>query len=367
MKSLLKWSLLGLLLLLLIAIIIAAIPRVSPQPSEFGQEWAQDQGLDPDSLAAVRQYITNQAREAESFVALRGNRLVFAIGDQDRLINCHSVRKAIMSLLIGIAIDQGKISLNETLADLGIDESRTPLTHQEKTATVRDLLMSRSGVYLPAEAETEYAAANRPQREQYLPGAFYFYNNFDFNVLGTILEQKTGQSIGEFLYEYVAKPTRMQDFHPSHVVYGNPMFWREDQSDHRVYWIYMSARDLARIGAVMVQQGRWQGQQIVSAAWVEESTQAYSELHESMWPMDGYGYLWARDQSNGTIWADGYGGQFMLLDPARRLVLVQRNFTGNSLLSQAWYQMAPNQGNRADMMEVYYAFLRMLNMPAKTN
>ncbi|MEM6737258.1 MAG: hypothetical protein AAF620_14435 [Bacteroidota bacterium] len=87
-----------------------------------------------------------------------------------------------MSLLIGIALEKGYLRLEETLGELGIDESKTPLTPQEKTATIRDLLMARSGVYLPAEAETDYAKSNRPKREPYKPGEFHFYNNFDFNI-----------------------------------------------------------------------------------------------------------------------------------------------------------------------------------------
>jgi CubicO group peptidase (beta-lactamase class C family) len=52
-----------------------------------------------------------------------------------------------------------------------------------------------------------------------------------------------------------------------------------------------------------------------------------------MWPFDGYGYLWWIDQDNNTVWADGYGGQFLLIDALRNIALSQRNFTGNSLLT----------------------------------
>lgn len=108
------------------------------------------------------------------------------------------------------------------MKNLGIDENKTPLTEQEKTATIKDLLMARSGVYLQAEAEVDYAKNNRPKREQYKSGEYFFYNNFDFNVLGTILEQKTGKSIGEFMEEHSSKPLGMQDFSAANVVYNSP-------------------------------------------------------------------------------------------------------------------------------------------------
>ncbi len=204
-----------------------------------------------------------------------------------------------MGLLIGIAKENGFLALDETLGQIGIDESKSPLTTQEKSATIRDLLMARSGVYLPAEAETDFAKTHRPKREQYKPGEFFFYNNFDFNVLGAILEKKTGKSIGQFMEEYLAKPLGMQDFAPTNVIYGNPWPIRNDNSDYRVYWIYLSARDFARVGALVAQKGRWNKNQIVSAAWIEESVKAYTtKLDESMWPFDGYGYLWWLDKDN---------------------------------------------------------------------
>jgi CubicO group peptidase (beta-lactamase class C family) len=261
-----------------------------------------------------------------------------------------------MSLLIGIAKEKGFLRLNETLAQLGIDESKSPLTSQEKSATVRDLLMARSGVYLPAEAETDFAKANRPKRGQYKPGEFYFYNNFDFNVLGAILEKNTHQSIGEFMEEYLAKPLGMQDFSAANVVYGNPWPIRDDRSDFRVYWIYLSARDLARIGALVAQKGKWNNTSIVSSEWIAESTTTYSTtLDKSMWPFDGYGYLWWIDQDNHTVWADGFGGQFLLIDTKRNLVLSQRNFTGNSLLTSGLFLIRKKKrhGGRVHLIHIY--------------
>jgi hypothetical protein len=88
------------------------------------------------------------------------------VGDAKKLINCHSARKSIRSLLIGISKEKGYLRLDKSLEELNIDETKTPLTKQEKSATVRDLLMAKSRAYLPAEAETDFAKANRPKREQ---------------------------------------------------------------------------------------------------------------------------------------------------------------------------------------------------------
>ena len=76
--------------------------------------------------------------------------------------------------------------MSSTLAELGIDDNEPSLTDVEKRATVRDLLTARSGVYHPALYETPGMAAMRPLRGSHLPGTHWYYNNWDFNALGTI-------------------------------------------------------------------------------------------------------------------------------------------------------------------------------------
>jgi len=334
------------------------LPRVWYRPSPYGTELARS-ALLPDTLTKrLAAYVrdTTQYAPSQQVVIIHNERILFEEGDTRQLINCHSARKSIMNLLIGIAREKGFLRLDETLAQVGIDESKTPLTPQEKSATIRDLLMARSGVYLPAEAETDFAKANRPKRGQYKPGEFYFYNNFDFNVLGAILEKKTLLSIGEFMETYLAKPLGLQDFSAANVVYGNPWPIRDDQSDFRVYWMYVSARDLARIGALVAQQGRWNNKQLVSPEWIAESTKPYSTtLDNSMWPFDGYGYLWWIDKDANTIWADGYGGQFLLIDPQRNLVVSQQNFTGKSLLTSGLFLIRKQKrhGGRYQAMHLH--------------
>lgn len=193
-------------------LIYSLIPRVIHRKSEFGKELPKSNILSTKAKEEIRTSVRDTANNMQTVMAVHHGEVIFENGDTKKLINCHSARKSIVSLLYGIAQEKGYLKLDETLEQLGIDESSTPLTSQEKSATIRDLLMARSGVYLPAEAEVDYARTHRPKREQYKPGTFFFYNNFDFNILGVILEQKSGMSIGKFMEEYLAKPLEMQDF-----------------------------------------------------------------------------------------------------------------------------------------------------------
>ena len=90
--------------------------------------------------------------------------------------------------MIGIAVSERKIDLNDTLAKLHIDDSPPSLSAEEKRATVRQLLQARSGVYHVANYETEGERNLRPERGSHAPGTFWYYNNWDFNALGAIYD-----------------------------------------------------------------------------------------------------------------------------------------------------------------------------------
>jgi CubicO group peptidase (beta-lactamase class C family) len=111
-------------------------------------------------------------------------------------------------------------------------------------ATVSDLLKSCSGVYHQAAAETNKMEEMRPQRGSHPPGIFYYYNNWDFNVLGTIFEKVTGARIFEAFKKEIAEPIAMENFSLDDCRYS----YEEKKSMHPAYNFRMTARDLARFG-----------------------------------------------------------------------------------------------------------------------
>lgn len=117
-----------------------------------------------------------------ALLAIRGREVVFARGFHAHRSSVASVRKSLIGILYGIAVAAGEIDIHATLDALGIDDL-SPLTAQEKQATVADLMKSRSGVYHPCVYGME---PGRPVRGSHAPGTFWYYNNWDFNALGTI-------------------------------------------------------------------------------------------------------------------------------------------------------------------------------------
>lgn len=291
-------------------------------------------GFDLEGLNAARA-LAVESKSAAVFAVHRGH-VVAAWGDIERRFKCHSVRKSLLSLLYGIAVDGGAdataaVDLDADLAALQIDD-RSPLTETEKRARVRDLLAARSGVYHPAAKEPRSMSESRPARGSAEPGAAFFYNNWDFNVAGVVFEQTVGLDVVRAFDRWIAQPLGLEDWRV-----GDGMFELEpSKSVHPAYAFRLSARDLGRIGWMVACEGRWNRRQIVPAAWVRESTRRHSEFEDGR----GYGYMWWVYPA-GTLaayptlnahecWAArGTGGQFILVVPSAAFVYVHRGDTDN--------------------------------------
>src|SRR5262249_1950431 len=124
---------------------------------------------------------------------------------------------------------------------------------------------------------------------------------------------------------HLARPLQMEDFTP-----GDGRYVYDKASDHPAYTMRLTARDLARFGWLYLNRGTWRGQQIVPAQWVAESTRPYSDSH----PGIGYGYLWwgskkgvqfRTDVGANAFSARGHLGQFVVVAPEKRIVVVHLN------------------------------------------
>ena len=210
-------------------------------------------------------------------------RMIGAFGDIAQPMETRSMRKAFLNVVIGQLVARKKLRLDATLAQMGIDEV-TPLTDIEKSATLRDLLTSRSGVYLPAAYVVPGDAEGVPARGTHRPGEAFYYWNWGFNALGTIVEQAAGKSVFPLIAERVARPLGLQDFDPAR----DTRYVREPVSRHPAYLLDMSTRDRARIGLLFVNNGCWRGRQIVSRQWVQDSIAPVTDQAGDF----DYGYLW---------------------------------------------------------------------------
>lgn len=285
------------------------------------RDWDQGPASSANHKEQMRAALAQARRRgAAAMMVIAGGQVIASFGDLSEKLEVASARKSLLSALYGIFVADGVIDLSLTLAELDIDDV-DPLSAAEKQATIRDLLMSRSGVYRPAAAEGRTMVRKRPERGSHPPGAYWLYNNWDFNVLGTIFEQQVGASVHAMFEERIARPIGMQDYTSEDGYYLSI-----DQSAHPAYRFKVSTRDLARFGLLFAHNGRWRDDQVVPSDWVKESTTAHTKDAKHQL---GFGYSWWSGKPQHLSGHDFYlarggAGHAVLVVPALDLVVVHR-------------------------------------------
>jgi CubicO group peptidase (beta-lactamase class C family) len=322
-------------------------------------------------LAAAQAYANADSIHTSAVMVVQGGVVVDQWGDFDKKIDCYSIRKSLLSALYGIYSAEGVIDINQTLEQLGIDDSPDPLTKEEKQARVVDLLRARSGVYHKVDFETESMQKSRPPRGSHAPGTFWYYNNWDFNVLGTIFEKKTGMKIGDAFYQRIAKPIGMEDFQPSDVFYfGGPL------SIHPAYHFEITARDMARFGLLYLRRGRWNGKQIVPEPWIEKSSHASEMVKSDGADHGGYEYLWWVDYGGvhfpevslpGIYSARGNGAHYIFIIPTLDMVIVHRTDNDPPVKDAKTITEIANRASPASQNRAQFGHLVKLILDAQTS
>ena len=272
-------------------------------------------------------------RNTSSLLVLRNGATVLELGDTTRASYVASVRKSLLSILFGIQVEAGMVSLDATLDELGVDDMGG-LLPLERTARLRDLLTSRSGVYHPPSSpgSDEHAF---PPRGTKAPGQHFLYNNWDFNAAGAIFEKVSGVTVFEAFEKHLAGPLGFEDYEPTRQL----MLGDASKSAFPAYHLFLSARDLAKIGLLMAAGGQWEGRQRVPQEWIQASVASHVR-REDMAAGTGfgncdYGYLWWLPRERNPRWdgaflAAGNYGQFLLVLPAINSVIVHRRFVSDN-------------------------------------
>ena len=306
-------------------------------------------GWKTEGLAAAREIWESNSGTSAVVVVHRGL-VVDQWGDVTAKRTVRSIRKSLISSLLGRAVADGKLGLGQSLAELGIDD-RTPLTEEEKRATVADLLASRSGVYIPAARENSGHRKRRPERGSHPPGSFFYYNNWDFNVLGVLYRDRVTPDVGGEFARAIATPIGMEDYE------AGDFEWRPEKiSPHPAYDFEMSARDLARYGLLWLRGGSWDDRQIVPQEWVASSLSAVTP---ETWADAGYGWLWwVQPPGKSEVIPEGYfyaeGASTLWVVPSRELVVAHVNKTAPVLL-RSKLGLLPDEGKQ---WETFSAIVR---------
>jgi CubicO group peptidase (beta-lactamase class C family) len=300
--------------LILILLAFVPIPNSDRLPAAHWYQYMtpEDAGFSSQKLQKARE-LAKQYHSANVLIIYKGV-IVQSWGDASRKFCLHSARKATQAALIGIYAAQGKIDVNKSIGEYGIDEI-TPLTATEKQATVKQLITGYSGIYLPSPGGND----EMPKRGSHKPGEYWFYNNWNYNALNTLFEQQTHVKLTDAFDSAIAKPIGMEDFIP------RDAFWYyHNYSQHPLYHINMSSRDLARFGMLYLHEGRWRDRQVVPQLWVKESLTDYTPKKEKF----GFGYAWTmhpeKTFKQKCLTAEGWGGHALILLPESDIIIVHR-------------------------------------------
>lgn len=241
-----------------------------------------------------------------------------------------SVTKSVTSLLVGIAMDDGKIPGGvETPAMSWFGDYDPDMTDPRRAAmTLEDLLTMRSGIRwdetlpysdpnnscIALEASEDWVqfVIDQPMREE--PGTRFDYNSGVSVLLGKVVREATGVRIDEYALERLFAPLGIEDFHWKLTPRG------EVDTEGG---LYLRSEDLAKIAQLVLQKGEWNGRRVISEEWIAASIKPHVENTE----LDtGYGYQWwtSRHGEDRIFVAagSGFGGQFPVIIPELDLVAV---------------------------------------------
>lgn len=319
-----------LLIALVSSFISASYAQVFPAAHWEKVEHAAIYGWDTEKLNALEDYIVDSTATTGMMIIQNGE-VIYQYGNVSENSYIASCRKSVLAMLYGKYVDDGTIQLNKSLADLGISYDGV-LTNAEQQATVQDIISSRSGIYLPASnpGDMRHLA---PARGSVKPRELWIYNNWDFNMAGYIFEQETQKNIYDEIETQFAIPLQMEDWDRSIQEKSGDLL----TSDVLAYHIHFSARDMGRLGLLMLNKGQWMDEQLIPEQWVEETTRPSTTMEEvnSIAPnvkrelsQFSYGYMWwlLHNPKNklleGSYSAQGAWGQNITIVPEMNTVIV---------------------------------------------
>jgi CubicO group peptidase (beta-lactamase class C family) len=259
--------------------------------------------------------------DVRSLVALRRGRVAFEYHrsgqDRETLQPVESVTKSVLSLLVGIAVAQGRVaSLDQPLLALMPQLADSNDDPRAKQLTVRHLLTMTAGFqgsdrrFFDAKERARFAMGRRFEVE---PGTRFRYDNPAADLLAAVLTQAVGETPAAYAQRELFTPLGIE-----------ASDWARDEQGRHLGFrgLALRTRDMARIGQLMLQRGRWDGRKLLPEDF---ALQASARQNSGGPPVSlPFGYLWWVAPSNAArppFVASGFGGQFIWVDPALELVI----------------------------------------------
>jgi len=318
-------------------VVPSSVPTLMPVNSTYWptEDWRtstpEEQGMDSQKLEELIATIREKDISIHSFLIIRNGYIVsetyFEPYEQNTKHDLQSVGRSWTSALIGIAIDKDYIDgVDQRVVDFFPERTFANLDPRKEAMTLEDVLTMRTGLEWVEVDGAFQAMEKSPDWVQYIldkpmvepPGTRWNYCSICSHVLTAILQETTDINPRDFAEKYLFKPLGISGVvwiaDPDGIPLGAGGF-------------RLTPRDMAKLGYLYLENGQWDGQQIISSDWVEKSTQTYAVVNEKL----GYGYHWVTVTSMAGYAASGGGGQIILVIPDSDLVIVTTANTDESI------------------------------------
>lgn len=284
----------------------------------FVRATPESQGISSDLFAALlRELDTSKDTEMHHFMALRHGKVIcecnFAPYPKGMWHITHSMCKSITGMAIGMLIEEEKLKLDENIYDIFPDHINAFSKIFRPVITVENLLTMTSGITFNESgivSGNDWLGSFLNASVNGKPGTEFQYNSLNTYVLSAIVTKRTGETLTEYLTPRLFGPLGITKYYwetcPKGITKGG-------------WGLFLCAEDMAKLGQLYLQRGKWNGQQLVSEYWIEISTARHLKTQNDTY---GYGYQLWMEQRPGSFEYNGMLGQNVIIYPDMDMVLV---------------------------------------------
>lgn len=284
----------------------------------FVRATPESQGISSDLFAALlRELDASKDTEMHHFMALRHGKVIcecnFAPYPKGMWHITHSMCKSITGMAIGMLIEEEKLKLDENIYDIFPDHINAFSKIFRPAITVENLLTMTSGVTFNESgivSGNDWLGSFLNASVNGKPGTEFQYNSLNTYVLSAIVTKRTGETLTEYLTPRLFGPLGITKYYwetcPKGITKGG-------------WGLFLCAEDMAKLGQLYLQRGKWNGQQLVSEYWIEISTARHLKTQNDTY---GYGYQLWMEQRPGSFEYNGMLGQNVIIYPDMDMVLV---------------------------------------------
>jgi CubicO group peptidase (beta-lactamase class C family) len=328
-----------------IVFLFATLPQARAAGAPLPRSTPEAEGISTQAIVEFVEAADKNVSTFDSFMILRHGKVI-AEGwwkpnspDEPHIMN--SISKSFNCTAIGLAIQEHKLKLDDKVLKFFPADAPADPSDNLKAMTVRDLLMMAGGHDVEPKAVGGGPSVKQflAQPVVHLPGTHFLYNTMGSYVLSAIVTRVTGDTTLEYLKPRLFQPLGIE----------NPR-WDSSPEGNSLggYGLYIRTEDMAKFGQLYLQQGKWNGKQLVPREWVEKATSKQianeNEGHAQIGPdwTQGYGFQFWRCRHN-AFRADGAGGQFIVVMPDQDVVVAITADTGNMQgeLDAIWDHLLP--------------------------